>query len=462
MAPEAGRGGMSDQAATRVRMAAIFLLSASGLLLQVSMTRVLSLIAWHHFAYLIISLALLGIGAAGTYLTLSPKLREGQVLDPWIARWAWLFSLATMVCLVGITRIRFAPIAIYQEGDWSQLYSLALVELGIVVPYFFAGVAMGAILSTAGRRIGGVYFADLVGAALGAVLALFLINGLGGIAAIFGSAVLSACAAWVLGRGSGRPARAYGATAAAALVLTALSSVTDLVPITFPPSKLAFRKEKHIETTRWNAIARIDVFQKVRGFTALAAGLSEQAPNEPFVFQQIAQDGAAPTAIVHLTTGPEDLGILGYYLQAIPYVGYERPRVLVIGAGGGVDLLLALHHGAEHVVGAEVNPAMVRLLRRDYLAQSGYLAVRPDVELRLAEGRHFVSSRRSRRERTRWRRTSSTPWRRCTTFSITWSRAGWCRWRGGCSILPGRHCGWSRRSSVRWRSAESTIPRPAS
>ena len=79
---------------SRVRMAAIFLLSASGLLLQVSMTRVLSLIAWHHFAYLIISLALLGIGAAGSYLTLSGRLGAREELDAWMARWAWLLSVS--------------------------------------------------------------------------------------------------------------------------------------------------------------------------------------------------------------------------------------------------------------------------------------------------------------------------------------------------------------------------------
>jgi hypothetical protein len=64
---------------------AIFFLSASGLLLQVSMTRILSLIAWHHFAYLIISLALLGIGAAGTFLTVSPRMRGSEELEGWMA-----------------------------------------------------------------------------------------------------------------------------------------------------------------------------------------------------------------------------------------------------------------------------------------------------------------------------------------------------------------------------------------
>jgi hypothetical protein len=386
---------MMDGESTRVRMVAIFLLSAAGLLLQVSMTRVLSLVAWHHFAYLIISLALLGIGAAGTYLTVTPGWRESGSVDRWIARWAWGFSIATLLSLLFITRIRFAPLAIYQQGDWSQLYSLFFIEAAIAAPYFFAGVAMGAILSTARGKIGTVYFADLAGAALGSLLALGLINGLGAISSIFAAAVLAAGAAWVLARGEGeRVPRRYPGTLAIALVLVVVAVSKDLVPIRFPPSKLAYGQEHLIETTRWNAIARIDVLKSVVGrYVGFAAGLSvpEENPPPPFNFRSVAQDGAAPTYIVNLTDDPRSMRILGHYLQGLAYVGRTEPRVLVIGVGGGVDVVLALHYGADSVVGVEVNPATVDLLRTKYLTYSGYLAERPDVELHVAEGRHFVT-----------------------------------------------------------------------
>ena len=385
-----------DGESTRVRMVAIFLLSASGLLLQVSMTRILSLVAWHHFAYLIISLALLGIGAAGTYLAVSPRWRETPNLNAWIARWAWGFSLTTILSLVLITRIRFAPLAIYETGDWSQFYSLFFVEAAIVAPFFFAGVAMGAILSSARGRIGAVYFSDLAGAALGSLVALGLLNTLGAIASIFAAAALSAVAAWALARGdTAAMPRRYLMTVGASLLLVMLSGVYDLVPITFPPSKPASGKERFIETTRWNAIARIDVLKSVAGrYTGFAAGLSvpKENPLEPFAFRSVAQDGAAPTYIVNLTEDPRSVEILGYYLQGLAYVGRTEPRVLVIGVGGGVDVVLALHYGAHSVVGVEVNPATVDLLRKKYLEYSGNLATRPDVELLVAEGRHFLTA----------------------------------------------------------------------
>jgi spermidine synthase len=136
----------------------------------------------------------------------------------------------------------------------------------------------------------------------------------------------------------------------------------------------------------------VDVYKPGVGYSGFAAGLSPRHPKEPMTFRAVFQDGAAPTYIVNPIAPFPEMGILGYFLQAIAYVGYERPRVLVIGAGGGVDIAMALHYGAEHVVGVEVNPATVELLQAKYASGSGYLASRPDVELRVAEGRHFLTA----------------------------------------------------------------------
>ena len=373
------------------RAAAIALLSASGLLLQVSLTRVLSLVAWHHFTYLIISLALLGIGAAGSFLTRWGRIGERSDLDGWIARWAWLFAVSTIASLVVVTRLRFEPIAIYQRGEWSQLLLLAVVEIAIAAPYFFAGAAMGAILAAARERVGAVYSADLVGGAGGCLLALALLNGPGGISAIAAASALAAIAAVVLaGRGARRAV--YAATALVALSLAVTAAMRDILPIRFPPSKLAAGHEAEMETIRWNVIARIDVTRPILGYSGFAAGLGRGYPKERFIVRTVFQDGAAPTYIVNPLVAISEMEILAYYLQGLPYVGYARPEVLVIGSGGGADVLIALHHGAARVTGVEVNPATAALLRTRYLVDSGYLVNRPDVEIRVAEGRHFLTA----------------------------------------------------------------------
>ncbi|MEE8557059.1 MAG: hypothetical protein V3T14_04150, partial [Myxococcota bacterium] len=139
--------------------------------------------------------------------------------------------------------------------------------------------------------------------------------------------------------------------------------------------------------------ARIDVFKSTQGiYSGFAAGLSPNHPKTPFEFRPIAQDGAAPAFLVNLTDDPRSMEILGYYLQGLAYVGREGSRVLVIGVGGGVDVVIALHYGASSVVGVEVNSATVDLLRNKYLEYSGFLANRPDVELLVSEGRHFLTA----------------------------------------------------------------------
>jgi hypothetical protein len=356
------------------------------------MTRVLSLVAWHHFAYLIISLALLGIGAAGTYLTATLSAQTRESLGRWVARFAFLFAVSIFVCLLFVLRLRFDPIHIYVRGDLSELYSLALIELAVALPYFFAGTAVGAILSTAGEEVGGVYFADLAGAAAGGLLSLLLIDGLSAQSSIFASATLAAVAACVLMRGTGSPLPAsYLAAAVAGVLLTVMGAIGDPIPVRFPGSKMAGGNEHRIETTRWNSIARIDVFAPQFGLHTFGGGFAEQAKPHPYKLRYVTQDGAAPTGIVMLDAPPAEMKAFRYYLQALPFEGRESPNVLVIGVGGGPDVVIALHHGARQVVGVEVNSAMVDLLEDEYAEFSGGLAFRPDVEIINAEGRHFLT-----------------------------------------------------------------------
>jgi hypothetical protein len=309
-----------------------------------------------------------------------------------VARSALLFSLSTFLCLVLVLRVRFDPIQIYLAQDWGQFYSLVLIEMAILLPYFFFGTAVGAILSTAGEQVGGVYFSDLAGAAAGGLLSLLLIDTLGAESSIFAAATLSSGAAAILSwRSNTRLRRSCALTVAFGLVLTMLGKFGDPVPLTFPPSKGLSGFEPYIETTRWNSIARIDVVVPTRGLNAFAAGYGDAALAHPYWYRLVTQDGAAPTAIVRPEGSPKLTMALLHYLQALPYVGLVDPEVLVIGVGGGPDVLIGLHHGARHVVGVEVNSAMVDLLTDTYADFSGNLAARSDVEIHAAEGRHFLT-----------------------------------------------------------------------
>jgi hypothetical protein len=86
----------------------------------------------------------------------------------------------------------------------------------------------------------------------------------------------------------------------------------------------------------------------------------------------------------------KSLNMLRWSILALPYLVISKPEVLVIGAGGGVDILTALLHGARHVTGIELNPVTVRALTQDFADYAGRVFERPDVSLLVDEGRNFV------------------------------------------------------------------------
>src|SRR5262245_54167204 len=179
-------------------MLALYLLALCVLVLELALTRVISVMSWHHFAYLIISLALLGFGAASSFLSTSPRFAD-RGFDPQVpARYAIGFALSTILGFATATKIHFYPFDIHLYWDYRYLYSLCLLYFIIGIPFFFAGVCIAYLFSRAGQGIPRFYFADLMGAGSGALAALAGINKLGVEATIYATAALAALAALIL------------------------------------------------------------------------------------------------------------------------------------------------------------------------------------------------------------------------------------------------------------------------
>ncbi len=116
----------------------IFLFSLASLLLELSLTRVLSVALWYHFGFLIISTALLGFGASGVTLALWRRLREDAPLDRTLSVLAMLFGVLTIVCFWLMQRIPFDPFAVFT--DRRQLLFMPLYYLVIDTPFFCSGL----------------------------------------------------------------------------------------------------------------------------------------------------------------------------------------------------------------------------------------------------------------------------------------------------------------------------------
>ena len=373
-----------------LRALQVFLLALSVLVLELALTRIFSFISFHHFTYLVISLAMLGFGAAGSYLTIREKDNSPMTDDEFLARNAWLFGLTTIAAVVIIPRIHFYPMDIIFYRDYSNLLSLLMIVVLTAVPFFFGGTCIGYIISTSGSSVNRIYFADLIGAASGCLMAIVLINYCGGIAACF---IIAAVAMVVAALSSANRRRRYLCGVLVTLVLAGVIARTECLPLYVPSDKQMFRMEHMVERIKWHVITRLDVTRPIEGYFGFGGSLSnkyKENGGKPQSVRFIYQDGSNLTGIVQPTPTPRETPSLGYYMQGAPYQLKAGAEALVIGCGGGIDILIGLHHGARSVVGVDINPHTIECIKETYKDFAGGVYQREDVELVLSEGRHFL------------------------------------------------------------------------
>jgi hypothetical protein len=374
----------------RVRIA-IALVAGAGVLFQLVLTRVFSFTIWHHLAFMIISVALLGFAVSGVVLRLRARPGADPAARASVA--ALGFSMSAVAACAAVARVSFDPLRLAQ--DPGQAATLALAYGILLVPFTFAGLAVVSLLDGYVAGADRLYGSDLIGAGVGCVVAVAAIREVGAEGALFLVGAAAAGSALLLALESrSRPrlqvVAATGLTLGFALCAPAVSGVLPalpgpgkamrevLDPVRYPEAKIAH--------TEWNAISRIDVVERsasVRWIVNTKTGT--EVPSQTL----IVIDGDAATPIV-AGGDVSRLRFLGDMISAAPLAAFRPKHTLVIGAGGGVDVLAALHHGATSIDAVEVNPAIVALMRGPRADESGRLFHRPDVRLHLAEGRSFV------------------------------------------------------------------------
>jgi hypothetical protein len=162
----------------------VFLITLSGLILEVGLTRIYSASIWYHFAFVAISVALLGWGLGGFTVHLWKQVKPVTMNAASLV--TLLYAAAIPLCLWLLVRYPF-------EMDRLPLYFLAPL-----LPFFLAGMALSIIFDLHRSESSSLYFYDLVGAALGAVLVTLLLHVFGGEAALLVGATAPAVAALLI------------------------------------------------------------------------------------------------------------------------------------------------------------------------------------------------------------------------------------------------------------------------
>lgn len=370
------------------RALGLALTSAACVLLQAAYTRLLSTIYWYQFAYLVVSLAVLGIGVAGSWL----YGRKNAPTETSLARWSAGCALSILGSLIVVTRFQFDFLSLYQRGDLGALLVLGITEVAVLVPFLFAGLVIGKILMDSRESVARYYSLDLIGAASGCIGAMVLLDRVHPTVAALVASSLAGCAGFSLLNARSRVVQSFVSVAVLLGPLLILGDAQGTwFRTTFAPGKFLFGSEHLIETTAWNSLARIDVLEPLRGLFQGPGGVASPSPQDRYDYRFVTQDGGAPTAIIQPTGPPQSMEVLGKYLQAVPYSIFQRPQVLILGAGGGLDILIALHHEASRILAVELNSSIATLLRSEYYDFSNQLVDMPGVRYEAAEGRTFVS-----------------------------------------------------------------------
>ena len=364
------------------------------LMLEIGLTRIFSYTIWYHFAYLTISVALLGFGASGAVLAAFPRLRERRGFLSW---WAIAAQAGVFLCLLVVDQVALDPLAIASEP--GQFGRLLLYYVAVAVPFFAAGFLVAAPLQRFPGSVSRLYFWDLVGAGLACGSIVPLIWWVGTPAATALSTVALAFAAWAYAEPGIRLRQTAiaGVVAVGTLLFSTTSSFTP-APTKFVSQFLANPGAK-LAYSRWTPINRVDVvaFDPLpRTGSYIGWGISPKYRGSAPGYYMIGNDGDSCAVMYNWDGDLASIDFLTHHILRVPYLLLDEPDVVAIGLGGGADVLNALNNRAKSVVGVEINPMTVRAGRELFNDFNGDILNRPGVEAVVAEGRSFLRSRDTR------------------------------------------------------------------
>jgi hypothetical protein len=353
--------------------AGIFLIALSGLVLEVSITRIFSAAIWYHFAFVAVSVALVGLGASGLVVQYHVKKLKGK----------WAENL-TILSAWGITI--FIPITLFvMHVLASQVMYLPLFMILFSVPFFLVGIIISAAFNAFASVAGRLYAADLIGASAGALLVVLFLVLTGGEGATLIVGLIAAIGATIFSRIAKNTKKLVVSLmfVAFAMSLIFLNYATQIFAIPTDPTAqkdLPIYLHEHpgskIVKTEWNSFSRIDVVEGGTGGEGLVA--------------KVFIDGGAGTNIISWDGKIESRQELSNWMQYLPFKMMQEPKVLVIGSGGGRDVVASLVSGSKDVTSVEINPIIYETVK-SYGERAGNVYSHEFVKSYVDEGRSFIT-----------------------------------------------------------------------
>jgi len=385
----------------------LFLLAAATFIFEISLTRIFSLAQFYHFAFMAVSLALLGFGASGSALTLWPRLKHGR----WPCRLVWLaiaFGLSIPASYLFINALPFDSYSI--AWDPLQAVYLLLQYLALAAPFTLSGLVVGIPLAAA-ERANRIYAANLAGSAAGCLLAVLLLDWLGGPGTIaaagllgwlgaaafawgnIGAGLASARAGLAPGRrGNRKGLPLLGYLAGVAVLGWLALGRPDFLDVRLSPYKGLSQALRYpgarVIFSDWNGFSRVDLLESpgIRQLPGLSYTYTGMPPSQ----LGLAVDGDDLSPVPLITAPEVELAFSDYLPAAIAYRLRPGARALILEPRGGLDVWTALAGGASAVTAVESNPLLITAARRGMAPPAHDVYGDPRVRVVTEVGRSYL------------------------------------------------------------------------
>ena len=378
--------------ATGWTCAGLFMVTLSTLMFEILLTRIFSVTMWYHFAFVAISLAMFGMTVGALIVYLLPAFFAAERVKHHLALSALLFSLCSVVSFLAHLRI---PFILYGDKLVGLPY-VVLTYLVVSLPFVFSGIAVCLALTRFPGQIGRLYGFDLAGAALGCIVLIYTLEVTDGPTAVLVVAALTALGSLLFAAEAGCGRLKWVAAAVAALFLTGSVWHTVLVHRQRPLirlSRIKGRRDPPPLYEKWNSFSRLDVTGDPDELhTPFGWGLSAVCPPELKARElQMRIDGEAGTVLTAFDGDLRNVEHLKYDVTSLVHWVRRDGDVLVVGSGGGRDVLAALAFGQKSVRAVEMNGDIIRAVTGRFGDYTGHLDRNPKVRFVNDEARSYIA-----------------------------------------------------------------------
>ncbi len=382
---------------TKYTYGGLFLVSLTTLMYEILLTRIFSVTMWYHFAFFAVSVAMFGMTVGAIWIYLFPNYFTQEKANYHLALSSLLFAVSVPFSFLTHLSIPFVSV-----GSIVAFYSIGLNYVAISIPFVFSGMCVCIALTKFPAAVSKLYAADLGGAAIGCILLIYVLNLTDGPTAVL---VVALCAS--LGSLLFAVQKNFVKLTRATMwvsVFLALSVATNAILVIkeTPVFRVLWLKGKLEEAPplyeKWNSFSYVRVFGNPNTPSLpIGAGFGSSYPSEQRVKQLILDiDARALTPLTMFTGDKKELAFLKYDIANLVHYLRQNAAVLVIGTGGGRDILSALAFDQKSVLGVEINKNIIEAVTGRFGDFTGHLDRNPKVTFANDEARSYIARQKAR------------------------------------------------------------------